>query len=117
MAYESLIENIEKLAKQKGVSKTTALVESEVGKDFTVNIEKKKTNPSIDKLQKLARYFGVSVGYLLGDENETAIDDNDIKFALFSGHDEITDEMFDEVRNFAKFVAEREREKKKNESK
>lgn len=75
--------------------------------------------PTGDILSRIASYFDVSTDYLLGNEakNETTINDDDIKFALFSRHDGITDEMFDEVRNFAKFVAEREREKKKNESK
>ena len=39
-------------------------------------------------------------------------DEEDIKFALFGGESEITDEMYEEVRQFAKFVRQREAEKK-----
>ena len=37
--------------------------------------------------------------------------DTEIKFALFDGADNITDEMFEEVKNFAKFVQKREQDK------
>ena len=64
---------------------------------------------------KLADYFGVSVGFLLGTESATPgkqVSDDDLKFALFGGEGEITDEMFDEVKRFAAFVMQREQEKK-----
>lgn len=113
------LERVLSLISQKGISKNKMLTDLKLGKNSFVNWQERGTIPSGETLSKIAEYFNVSIDYLLGNEtkNETAIDDNDIKFALFSGHDEITDEMFDEVRNFAKFVAEREREKKKNESK
>lgn len=44
---------------------------------------------------------------------ERSVSDDDIKFALFGGDGEITDAMFDEVKNFAAFVKAREQEKKK----
>lgn len=64
---------------------------------------------------KLADFFGVSVGFLLGTEESAPahqITDEDLKFALFGGEGEITDEMFDEVKRFAAFVKQREQEKK-----
>lgn len=72
-------------------------------------------------LAKIADYFGVTTGYLLGKENKKAptasgerqISDDDIKFALFGGDGEITDAMYDEVRKFAAFVKQREADKKK----
>lgn len=36
--------------------------------------------------------------------DRSEVTDEDIKFALFGGDEEITDEMFDEVKKFAKFV-------------
>lgn len=63
---------------------------------------------------KIAAYFGVSVGYLLGKEENTpaengkrAVNDEEIKFALFGGDGEITDEMYEEVKRFAEFVKQR----------
>ena len=41
-----------------------------------------------------------------------AVTDDDIKFALFGGDGEITDAMYEEVKQFAAFVRQREAEKK-----
>ena len=68
---------------------------------------------------RLADYFGVTTDYLLGKTNEKipaaaqrAVSDDDIKFALFGGDGEITDAMYDEVKQFAAFIKQREAEKK-----
>ena len=45
-------------------------------------------------------------------EGERSVSDDDIKFALFSGDGDITDAMFEEVRQFAEFVKNREAKKK-----
>ncbi|NMA65595.1 MAG: helix-turn-helix transcriptional regulator [Clostridiaceae bacterium] len=109
---------LSKLCTEKGISVTQLTTILGISKSNVTNW-KNGSIPKSDKIQEIASYFGVSTDYLLGNDtkSKTPIDDDDIKFALFSGHDEITDEMFDEVRNFAKFVAEREMKKKKNESK
>ena len=66
---------------------------------------------------KLADYFGVTTDYLLGQSGESApavrpISDDEIKFALFGGDGEITDAMYDEVKQFAAFIKQREAGKK-----
>ena len=63
---------------------------------------------------KMADYFGVTTDFLLCDAPEATrvVTDEDIKFALFGGSGDITDEMYDEVRKFAAFVKMREAEKK-----
>ena len=74
-----------------------------------------------DRAIKIAEYLNLSVEYILtGNEKENApaeegerVKDDDIKFALFGGDGEITDEMYEEVKRFAKFVQQREREKEK----
>lgn len=62
---------------------------------------------------KIARHFNVSVSYLLGESEEKnaarAVTDDEIKFALFGGADDITDEMFNEVKAYAQFVRERKK--------
>lgn len=73
-----------------------------------------------DRLQLIAQYLGVSTEYLLtGEEkaptetSERKFKDDEIMFALSrGGEQEITDEMFDEVKRFAEFVALREKDKK-----
>ena len=79
-----------------------------------------KREPDNETLLRLGEFFGVTVGYLLGIEpkekpsgNTRTVTDDDIKFALFGGDSEITDAMYQEVRNFAAFVKQREDAKSK----
>lgn len=64
MNKELLIERIAALCKEKGVSMHTAFVESCVGKNFKSNL--KTSDPSNKNLALLAKYFNVTVDYLLG---------------------------------------------------
>ena len=81
----------------------------------------RKQKLSVDTLSKIASYFDISVDYLAGYKTKKApaetgkrsVSDDDIKFALFGGDGEITDAMYDEVRNFADYVKQREANKKK----
>lgn len=80
--------------------------------------------PKQDLLLKIADYFGVTTDYLLtgeetkkapAPEGERSVSDDDIKFALFGGDGDITDEMYEEVKRFAKLVKLREEAEKKGE--
>ena len=75
--------------------------------------------PNGSTAARLADYFGVTTDYLLGQSDDRlaasmprTISDAEIKFALFGGDGEITDAMFDEVKQFAAFVKQREAGKK-----
>ena len=82
----------------------------------------RRTGLSATNAQKIATYFGVTVGYLLGEEDKTekapaengkrSVSDDDIKFALFGGDGDITDAMYDEVKRFAAYIKQREADKK-----
>lgn len=130
------------LCKEKGVSCKKAAEEIGLSNSITTKWKKTGATPSGETLDKVAAYFGVSTDYLLGksssrlvelfrdaggysnkEETEKApaesdkrsVSDDDIKFALFRGREEITDAMYQEVLNFAEYVARREEEKKKKE--
>ena len=79
---------------------------------------KKGKNPSDVTLAKLADHFNVSIEVLTAEKPEARssglISDDEIKFALFGGDGEITDEMYEEVKRCAAFVKQREKEKGKN---
>lgn len=68
-------------------------------------------------LLRIADYFGVSVDYLLGKEQEKkpseTEDLEEIRVALFGGDTEVTPEMWEEVRQFARFVAMKKKQEKK----
>lgn len=103
-----------RLCKEAGVS--VYRVCTEVGLNRSAVAKwKSGATPNGTTAARLANYFGVSVGYLLGTEEQkpqNRVSDEDIKFALFGGEGEITDEMFAEVKSFAAFVKKREQEKK-----
>lgn len=106
---------------KKGVSCKRAAEDIGLSNSITTKWKKTGATPTGETLSKIAAYFGVSVGYLLGKESEKApaesgkrsVSDAEIKFALFGGDGEITDAMFEEVKNFAAFVKAREEAKKK----
>ena len=109
------------LCKKKGVSCKKAAEDIGLSNSITTKWKKTGATPGGDTLNRIANYFGVSTDYLLGKETEKAptedgersVSDDDIKFALFGGDGEITDAMYNEVRNFAAYVKQREANKKK----
>lgn len=115
--YDRFIE----LCKEKGVK--PSVVAKEIGlSNAAPTYWKNGSTPKSSTIQAIADYFGVTVGYLLGGEKIRivplfegvgGISNDDIKFALFGGNSEVTDEMLNEVRAFAAFVAQREADKKK----
>jgi transcriptional regulator with XRE-family HTH domain len=65
MNPQTLINTIQNLCVQKGVSVAIALKSANVNKDVISNI-RKGTIPSIEIIEKLANYFDVSIDDLLG---------------------------------------------------
>ena len=66
------------------------------------------------KIKAMAKIFDVPPSYLIDNESsvprpttESGPSEDDIKFALFGGDQEITDEMYEEVLQFAAFVKAR----------
>ncbi len=67
-------------------------------------------------MTKIAAYFGVSVDDLLKQEKDLApkskVTDEDIKFALFGGGP-VSDAQYEEVKQFVRFIKERDAHGKK----
>lgn len=114
-----LYDRIETLCKEQKVSVTTVCKEAQVSRASLSDLKAgRKQRLSAETLSRLAGWFGVSVDYLLGKKNAPGsagriVTDEDIKFALFGGDGEITEEMYREVRSFAEYVRRREEEKKR----
>lgn len=73
--------------------------------------------PIVSTLSCLAQLFNVSLDYFNGAQTEEKQMINNIeaaKVALFSGDGEVTDEMWQEVVEFAKFIEAREAKKNEN---
>lgn len=103
---------LRELRKAKGMSmkelgKVLGCAESTISQ-----YENGKREPSFETMLRAAEFFGVTVGYLLGNENPPAekaegVSDEDIKFALFDGQP-VTDAQYEEVKRFAKYVRDRD---------
>lgn len=77
-----------------------------------------QSEPDIELIKKIAVFFNTTTDYLLGkndsksddvkpEESRSLLSDDDIKFALFNGDQEITNEMYEEVKRFAQFIQEK----------
>lgn len=112
----TLYERIQELCAIKGVSGSRMCLDLGLSKSTLSDIKAgRKKGVSTATAQKIANYFGVSVGYLLGEEetknvpatNDRHVTDEDIKFALFGGSGEVTDAMYEEVKSFAAYIKSR----------
>ena len=113
----TLYDNIIALCEKRGIKGGKLCSDIGISKGLLTDLKMgRRTGVSAVTAQKIASYFGVSVGYLLGEEDEKTptdtgrreVSDDDIQFALFGGNDEITEAMYEEVKQFAAFIRQRE---------
>lgn len=115
-----LYNRIMSLCEEKGVSGYRMCKDIKIQPNILTDLKMgRQSGLSAKNADKMAAYFGVSVGFLLGTETKKAptdgerkVSDDDIKFALFGGDGEITDAMYDEVKRFAQMVKLREEAEK-----
>lgn len=114
-----LYKKIDTLCKEKGINVTKMCLLTNVSRGSLTDLKSGRSKTLANSaLIKIAEFFNVSTDYLNGlSESKELVNkktptDDDIKFALFNGADEITDEMFEEVKQFAEMVRLREKAKK-----
>lgn len=96
----------------KATKKTTTGVGEELGIGrSTVNNWRYGGDIKSSTLQKIADYFGVSVDYLLGKTDvknppERQAPEDIAKVALFGGENDVPEEVWQAVRQFATFTLE-----------
>lgn len=133
-------DRFKELCDKRGISCNRAAIEMGLSNATPSQWKKKGLTPKADTLAIIANYFNVSVDYLLEEPKVHKVDlfkgcggispetieklkpilpkknerdGSEIMFALSSGGEqEITDEMFDEVKKFAAYIAQREKDKK-----
>ena len=105
---------VRQLCKERGIA--ISQLEKECGFSNGYLNPKKMTKLPYDRALVIASFLDVPVTDILeGPENKKTptgtgarqVSDEDIKFALFGGSDEITDAMYEEVKQFAAFVRNR----------
>ncbi len=111
-------ENIRRLRHKKQVSQAAIAEYLGLTKQAYSLYETDRREPDFDTLVKLAEYFDTDTDCLLKGEDNAAVSDSRLKFALF-GDAEIDDDVLDDVKRLAKLQLElrRSKEKEKEDSK
>ena len=88
------------LAKELSVSKSTICM-----------YENGERIPPSDMVERLADFFNVSINSLYGRDDSISpltpshkVEEEDIKVALFGGDSKVTDEMWNEVKQYAEYI-------------
>ncbi len=97
------------IRKAKGISQQAVADYLGISRQAYCNYENDKREMSYETLLKLSELLDSSVDELLGGKAKSKISDKDLIFALFGDSENITDEMFDEVKKFAEYLKQREK--------
>lgn len=115
-----LYNRIISLCKEKNVSGYRMCKDIGIQPSILTDLKMGRQNGlSAKNADKMAAYFAVSVGYLLGtdtkkaptQEGERAVSDDDIMFALWGDSDDVDEDDLDDVKRYAAFVRERKKKK------
>ena len=113
-----MYEIFEKLMKDRGVTPYRVHKETGVAQSTLSDWKNGKCRPKIDKIQKIADYFGVSVDYLLGNEPkektpaEADVTFDDFTYAMYGEAKELTDEDKNMLLEMARMLKKRQQEGK-----
>ncbi len=109
---EPIYMRIEELCRKKGITVTEMCRACKIPRaslsDFKMG---RKKSLSLETLSKIAEFFGVSVDYLYGGETSVP-DEETLKVGMFGGDSVVTDEMWNELKRYARYLKEREFENK-----
>lgn len=107
MDIEIFVQNLKSRLDAMGISYTRAGRESGAGEEFIRNMERKKSMPSVDKVQMMADYLGVTTSELLGENTKPATVSGDGPDPeLWELLKRIPDEQMPEVERYLRFQAE-----------
>lgn len=106
MDKDLFVQKVKILCLQKGIKPTNACKESGVGGSFINDIERGRV-PSVEKVQLLAKYFGVTTSELLGEKSgPPAVDGREPDLELWELIKQIPEERLPEVERYLRFQAE-----------
>ncbi|MBO5317067.1 MAG: helix-turn-helix transcriptional regulator [Oscillospiraceae bacterium] len=110
----SLYEMITKLCEQRGIRPGRLCDELSISRGLITDLKMgRKKGVSAETAQKIAAFFGVSVGYLLGqEESSDVLDEVDISF--YGEYKELDDEQKEAVRAMVRAMRSRRQPNQEN---
>lgn len=88
MNKDVFVQNVKKYCTLKGVKPTVACDESGAGKNLIGQLVNRDTVPSVERVQLLAQYLGVTTSDLLGEQNESSPPSEEDR--LLAGYDALS---------------------------
>ena len=100
-----LYENIQSLCREKGIRPGFLCTELGLSRGLMTDLKMgRKKGVSAQTAQKIAAYFGVSVGYLLGQEEEGSDILDEVDVAFYGDFKELDEEQKESVRNMVRLM-------------
>ena len=107
MEIEKVVQNIQRICKERGTTTTVACKESGAGKDMVSALKKQGTIPSVEKMSRLAAYLGVTTSELLGEKiGPTPVSKGEPDPELWEIIQRIPESRMPEVERYLRFQAE-----------
>ena len=101
----NLYENIQKLCSDKGIRPGRLCSELGISRGLMTDLKMgRKKSVSAQTAQKIAAYFGVSVGYLLGQESESQDILDEVDVAFYGEFKELDEEQKEAVRDMVRLM-------------
>ena len=111
----NLYEVIENLCQQKGICPGQMCNELGLSRGLITDLKMgRKKSVSAQTAQKIAAYFGVSVGYLLGESQENGDILDQVDVAFYGEFKELNEEEKETVRDMVRLMRERRTGKLRN---
>ena len=102
-----LYDLIEELCFKKGINITKMCKDCAIPRATLTDYKKGRIKSlSLNTLTKIADYFNVDLGYLCGTPLP-AVNEEALKAALFGNDVIVTDEMWNEVKNYAMYIKQK----------
>lgn len=111
MDKQLFVQNVRMHCQLRGVKPTVACRESGVGTSFINNIEARGQVPSVEKVQLLAQYLGVTTSELLGETGPKNLAIQDQPY-LVMRYNSLPQKVQEEVMAFIEFKVAQQAEKK-----
>ena len=100
-------DSIKELRRRNSMSQKQLSERLGISQQTVAKWESGQAAPKPAMIKRIAEYFDVSADYLLGIKPK--VDDRDVIAALFGKTDDVTDDMYSDVKRFAEFVKQNKR--------